>query len=323
MSRVAVTQRAGRNADVLPDVDAYYRTKLGTAYLTDSLAALRKLPANSINLIVTSPPYALHFKKAYGNVSKDKYADWFLGFAREMHRVLADDGSFVLNIGGSYNEGTPTRSLYQYKLLIRLVDEIGFHLAQECFWYNPAKMPMPAEWVTVRKIRIKDSVEYVWWLSKTPWPKASNQRVLRETLSPDMLRLNRNGLRETTRPGGYKINASWAEIKGKGAIPSNFIQGELFELEAPDNALIMGNNAANDPYTLRCKAEGIKIHPARYPRVLPEFFIKMLTDEGDIVLDPFAGSNTTGSVAESLKRRWLAFENVEEYLQGSKFRFEK
>lgn len=322
MSRVAVSQRPARNADVLADLDAYYRTKFGAAYLTDSLAALRKLPDNSINLIVTSPPYALHFKKAYGNVTKDKYVDWFLGFAREMRRVLADDGSFVLNIGGSYNEGTPTRSLYQYRLLIRLVDEIGFHLAQECFWYNPAKMPMPAEWVTVRKMRVKDAVEYVWWLSKTPWPKASNQRVLRETLSPDMLRLNRNGLKETTRPGGYKINASWAEIKGKGAIPSNFIQGELFEIEPPDNALIMGNNAANDPYTLRCKEEGIKIHPARYPRVLPEFFIKMLTEEGDIVLDPFAGSNTTGAVAESLRRRWLAFENVEEYLKGSKFRFE-
>jgi site-specific DNA-methyltransferase (cytosine-N4-specific) len=322
MSRVAVHQRAVRKADTLTDVSAYYRTKFGTAYLTDSLAALQKLPSGSINLIVTSPPYALHFKKAYGNVAKDRYVDWFLGFAREMYRVLADDGSFVLNIGGSYNEGTPTRSLYHYKLLIRLVDEIGFHLAQECFWYNPAKMPMPAEWVTVRKIRVKDSVEYIWWLSKTPWPKASNQRVLKETFSADMHRLSRNGLRETTRPGGYKINSSWAEMKGKGAIPSNFIQGELFELEPPEGVLIMGNNAANDPYTLRCKAEGLKIHPARYPRALPEFFIKMLTEKGDVVLDPFAGSNTTGAVAESLQRRWIAFESVEEYLRGSKFRFE-
>lgn len=300
---------------------AYYRTKLGAAYLTDSLAALKKLPAASVNLIVTSPPYALHFKKAYGNVDKAEYVDWFLEFAREMHRVLTDDGSFVLNIGGSYNKGIPTRSLYHYRLLIRLIDEIGFHLAQECFWYNPAKMPMPAEWVTVRKIRVKDSVEYVWWLSKTPWPKASNQKVLKDTFSADMHRLNRRGLRETTRPGGYKIKSSWAEIKNKGAIPSNFIQGELFEQEPPRNALIMGNNAANDPYTLRCKAEGLTVHPARYPRALPEFFIKMLTDEGDLVLDPFAGSNTTGAVAEALQRRWLAFDNVEEYLHASRFRF--
>ncbi len=70
----------------------------------------------------------------------------------------------MLNIGGSYNQGTPTRSIYHFKLLIALVEEIGFHLAQECFWYNPAKMPVPAEWVTVRRVRIRDSVEYVWWL---------------------------------------------------------------------------------------------------------------------------------------------------------------
>jgi site-specific DNA-methyltransferase (cytosine-N4-specific) len=265
----------------------------------------------------------LHFKKAYGNVDKDEYVDWFLGFAREMYRVLADDGSFVLNIGGSYNKGTPTRSLYHYKLLIQLVENIGFHLAQECFWYNPAKMPMPAEWVTVRKIRIKDSVEYVWWLSKTPWPKASNQKVLKETFSADMHRLSRRGLKETIRPGGYKIKSSWSEMKTKGAIPSNFVQGNLFadESEPSENVLIMGNNAANDAYTLRCKAEGLKVHPARYPRALPAFFIKMLTEEGDVVLDPFAGSNTTGAVAESLQRRWIAFESVEEYIQASKFRF--
>ena len=81
-----------------------------------------------------------------------------------LERVLKEDGSFVLNIGGSYNQGSPTRSLYHFKLLIALCDELGFHLAQECFWYNPAKLPAPAEWVNVRRSRIKDSVEYVWWL---------------------------------------------------------------------------------------------------------------------------------------------------------------
>jgi len=322
MKRAASATKS-TNVELLNGQRPFYTTMLGAAYLADSLEALRDLPTNSVDLIVTSPPYALHFKKAYGNVSKDAYVEWFLPFAREMHRVLKPDGSFVLNIGGSYNKGTPTRSLYHYKLLIKLVDEIGFNLAQECFWYNPAKMPMPAEWVTVRKIRVKDSVEYVWWLSKTPWPKASNQRVLKEQFSADMYRLNRRGLKETTRPGGYKINGSWSEMKAKGAIPPNFVQAELFDAPAqsPENVLVMGNNAANDEYTLRCKKAGFKIHPARYPKALPEFFIKMLTDENDLVLDPFAGSNTTGAVAQSLNRRWVAFECVEEYLEASKFRF--
>jgi DNA modification methylase len=270
---------------------------------------------------VTSPPYALHFKKAYGNETKEQYVEWFLPFAREIFRVLKDDGSFVLNIGGSYNKGVPTRSLYHFRLLIALVDAIGFHLAQECFWYNPAKMPAPAEWVTVRRIRVKDSVEYVWWLSKTAHPKASNLHVLRE-YSPDMIRLNRRNLRETIRPSGHVIRESFTKLNPGGAIPSNVIESE-WDGELPESMMKMGNNSANDAYTMRCKAEGIKIHPARFPSQLPKFFIKMLTEQNDIVFDPFGGSLTTGAVAEKLERRWISGEAVEEYLKAGTFRFEE
>lgn len=152
---------------ILPGFSPYYSTDLGDAYLADSLDVLKTLPGDSINTVITSPPYALHFKKEYGNAAKHDYLEWFLPFATEIFRVLQEDGSFILNIGGSYNEGFPTRSLYHFKLLISLVEQVGFKLAQECFWFNPAKMPMPAEWVTVRRIRIRDSVEYVWWLSKS------------------------------------------------------------------------------------------------------------------------------------------------------------
>jgi site-specific DNA-methyltransferase (cytosine-N4-specific) len=296
----------------------YFQTKLGAAYLADSLELLRELPEKSISLVVTSPPYALHFKKEYGNASKGRYIDWFLPFAREIFRVLADDGSFVLNIGGSYNKGVPTRSIYHFKLLVALVEDLGFHLAQECFWYNPAKMPMPAEWVTVRRIRIRDSVEYVWWLSKTPWPKASNWNVLKE-YSNDMIRLNRNGLRGTVRPSGHVIRQSFKGIAAGGSIPSNVTEASFPDL--PETMLAMGNNSANDQYITRCREAGVKIHPARFPALLPKFFVKMLTDPGDLVLDPFAGSNTTGAVCEELDRRWIASEAVEEYLKSSEFRF--
>jgi DNA modification methylase len=298
----------------------YFISEYGAAYLGDSLELLRSLPTGQINLIVTSPPYALHFKKEYGNKNKEEYIKWFLPFASEIHRVLRDDGSFVLNIGGSYNKGIPTRSIYHFKLLVALVEEIGFHLAQECFWYNPAKMPMPAEWVTVRRIRIRDSVEYVWWLSKTPWPKASNLSVLKE-YSEDMIRLNRNGVRGTVRPSGHVIRKSFDKIHAGGSIPSNVTEAE-FE-DVPESMLKMGNNAANDAYTRRCKEGGTKIHPARFPATLPKFFIKLLTEPNDLVVDPFAGSNTTGAVAEGLKRRWIACEAVEEYLKASTFRFEE
>lgn len=301
---------------LLPQLLPYYETALGAMYLGDSIEALKALPSASINTVITSPPYALHFKKEYGNVSKGDYISWFLPFAGEIFRVLRDDGSFILNIGGSYNQGTPTRSLYHFKLLIALVEELGFHLAQECFWYNPAKMPVPAEWVTVRRIRIRDSVEYVWWLSKTPWPKANNRQVLRQ-YSPDMVRLNARGLTKTVRPSGHNIRSSFSKVESGGSIPTNVVEDEV-----PTDLLRMGNNAANDTYTLKCKEAGLKVHPARFPASLPEFFLKLLTDEDDIILDPFAGSNTCGSVAERLGRRWLAIEYVEEYVAASRFRFD-
>lgn len=298
-------------------LDAFYKTDLGAVYLSDSRDVLKAIPDNSINLVFTSPPYALHFKKEYGNVEKDDYVHWFLTFAREIYRTLRDDGSFVLNIGGSYNPKMPTKSLYHFKLLIALVEEVGFHLAQECFWYNPAKMPVPAEWVTVRRVRVKDSIEYVWWLSKTPHPKANNRNVLRP-YSADMLRLNKRGVKTTVRPAGYVINSSFDKVNAGGSIPPNIIDDET-----PTDLLKFGNNAANDLYTKRCKAAGMKIHPARFPAALPEFFTKLTTDEGDIVLDPFGGSMTTGFVAESLGRRWIGADNVAEYIEGSRFRFQE
>jgi DNA modification methylase len=162
-------------------------------------------------------------------------------------------------------------------------------------------------------------VEYVWWFSKTPWPKASNLAVLKE-YSEDMIRLNRNGVRGTVRPSGHVIRKSFDKIDAGGSIPPNVTEGVLNDL--PETMLKMGNNAANDAYTLRCKETGIKIHPARFPASLPKFFIRLLTEPNDLVLDPFAGSNTTGYVAEQLKRRWLAGEAVENYLKASVYRFQ-
>lgn len=302
---------------LLPTFRPMYETDLGAAYLADSECVLEAMPDASVNLVFTSPPYALHFKKAYGNVDKADYVEWFLRFARHIRRVLTADGSFVLNIGGSYNPGAPTRSIYHFKLLVALVEEVGFHLAQECFWYNPAKMPMPAEWVTVRRVRIKDSVEYLWWFSKTPHPKANNRNVLKP-YSADMIRLNLRGVRETVRPSGHNIRSGFTDISSGGSIPANVVEDQDSE-----SILRLGNNSANDHYTRRCKEQGIKIHPARFPAALPEFFIKLLTEESDLVYDPFAGSNTAGAVAERMKRRWLASEQVEEYLAASRFRFEE
>lgn len=283
-----------------------YSTKLGKAFCTDSLAFMRDLPSDSVDLVVTSPPYALHFKKEYGNADQKDYVAWFAPFAEEILRILKPTGSFVLNIGGAWTPGKPTRSLYHLRLLMHLCDVTGFHFCQEFFWYNPAKMPAPAEWVTVRRIRVKDSVEYIYWLGKAPAPKADNGKVL-QPYSKDMLRLIKRGLAKTQRPSGHHIKASFAEDKG-GSIPGNLIQ--------------CGNNESNSNYLKAVKKAGRKIHPARFPAELPRFFINFLTEPGDIVLDPFAGSNTTGWVAEALGRNWLATELNHEYIKDSQLRFQ-
>lgn len=284
-----------------------YQTRLGRAYLGDCLEVLRELPSESVNLIVTSPPFPLTFqkKKPYGSVRIDEYVSWFLPIADQCKRLLTEDGSFVIDIGGVWNRGTPTRSLYQYYLLIALHEKVGLHFAQDFYWYNPGALPAPAEWVNVRRVRVKCAVNLVWWLSKTPWPKADNREVLK-AYSDDMRRLLTRGYRAKARPSGHTITTKFRRDHG-GAIPPNMIE--------------LGNNDSNGEYLKRCQEAGLPVHPARFPRGLPEFFVKLCTDPGDVLLDPFAGSNITGEAAERLGRRWVAIELVEEYLEGSKFRF--
>jgi DNA modification methylase len=282
-----------------------YQTDLGKAYCADSLELLPTLPAGSVDLVFTSPPYALHFKKEYGNANQSDYVAWFLPFAREIKRVLKPDGSFVLNIGGSWTPGEPVRSLYHFRLLLALCDDLGFNLCQEFFWYNPAKMPAPAEWVNVRRLRVKDSVEYIFWLAPSAFPKADNSKVL-QAYSKDMERLIKRGIKQTKRPSGHNIKTTFAADKG-GSIPPNIIA--------------CGNNESNSRYIKQSKRNGQKVHPARFPAELPRFFIEFLTEPGELVLDPFAGSNTTGAVAERLGRRWLAVEKDRSYAKDSELRF--
>lgn len=284
----------------------YYQTEIGKTYLDDSLNILRSLPEYSVNLIMTSPPFALIKQKEYGNVPSDDYLAWFRPFAKEMHKVLTNNGSLVIDIGGTWNKGFPTRSLYHFELLLMLVKEFGFHLAQEFYWFNPSKLPTPAEWVTIRRLRVKDAVNTIWWLSKTPYPKANNRNILKP-YSDSMKQLIKNGYKPNLRPSGHNISDKFQK-DNDGAIPPNII--------------IQANTESNSSYMKLCKENNIKAHPARFPSALPEHFIKFLTDENDTVLDPFAGSNTTGEAAEKLNRHWISVELSEEYLRASKFRFE-
>ncbi|GIK67268.1 MAG: methyltransferase [Chloroflexota bacterium] len=310
----------------------YFSTTKGAAYLGDSLELLPQIPDKSIDLICTSPPFALLRKKAYGNVEAREYIQWFMQFAREFARVLKPQGSLVIDIGGTWKKGFPVRSLYHYELVLQLckpIEEggVGFNLSQELYWYNPAKLPTPAEWVTVRRERVKDAVNTVWWLSLSPHPKANNRRVLKP-YSEAQIKLMRDGYKPKLRPSEHDISDRFG-TDNQGAIPPNIVNATEEDdshtignhVLVPTNVIAASNTSSNDQYLRLCRAHGIKPHPARFPKDLPEFVINLCTDENDIVLDPFAGSNMTGAVAESLGRQWIAIEMVEEYLEGSQFRF--
>jgi len=285
----------------------YHKTKLGQIYLGDSLKVLEKeLKPQSVDLIMTSPPFGLVRKKEYGNVPADEYVQWFKPFGDMFHNLLKPNGSFVIDMGGSWNPGLPTRSLYLYELLLALCNQCGFHLAEEFFWWNPSKLPTPAEWVTVRRIRVKDAINFIWWLSPTPWPKASNRRVL-APYSGAMRDLLKNGYKAKLRPSGHDISEKFS-VNNRAAIPPNLIA--------------VPNTESNSAYLRYCKTQGLEAHPARFPSEIPEYFVRMLTDPGDLVVDPFAGSCVTGEVAERLKRKWICVDNVADYLCGAKGRFQ-
>ena len=284
-----------------------YQTRLGKMFSGNSLEVLPALAASGVRvkLIMTSPPFALVRKKAYGNEDADHYVEWFEGFIPYFKRILDPSGSLVVDIGGSWIKGLPVKSTYHFKLLLRLCER-GFYLAQDFYHYNPAKLPTPAEWVTIRRLRVKDAVNNVFWLTRDPFVEADNRKVL-SPYSDSMHDLLKNGYKPKVRPSGHDISDKFQKDNA-GAIPSNLFQ--------------FANTASTSQYLRRCEEEGIKPHPARFPSALPEFFIKLLTKPGDIILDPFAGSNVTGEVAESLGRQWISIELNPDYVAGSKFRFE-
>jgi DNA modification methylase len=287
-----------------------YKTELGSAWCGDAATTLCEvLRADSVDLIVTSPPFALLNKKEYGNESQDDYVRWFQPFADEFWRILKPTGSLVIDLGGSWEPGRPVKSLYPFELLISLCRRPGrtFHLAQDFYWYNPARLPTPAAWVTVRRVRVKDSINYVWWLSKTTEPKADNSKVVRE-YSQGMKRLIERGgaYNRGRRPSGHVVREGFTRNRA-GAIPPN---------------LLCVSNTGNDKeYVEACKSQDRRPHPARFAPNIPRFFIEMLTDPGDLVVDPFAGSNITGQVAESLARRWVSVDLDRDYVEGSAVRF--
>lgn len=291
-------------------VNAEYSTNLGSMYqmaLEDFLDFETDNLRGKVNLILTSPPFPLNRKKKYGNLNGEAYINWLTEISKRLTSLLTDDGSIVIEIGNSWESGFPVFSTLPIEALLEFKKASNLYLCQEFIVFNPSRLPSPIEWVNKKRIRVKDSFTRVWWLSKTPFPKANNKNVLVEYSSSMKKLLKVKKYNSGKRPSEHVIGEKSFFTNNNGAI-------------AP-NVLTLSNTNSNDKYIKYCKKHSLLLHPARMPRELPDFFIKFLTNEGDLVLDPFAGSNTTGEIAQLLSRKWLSVEVNEVYVEGSKGRF--
>lgn len=302
--------------------EVVYRTKRGRMICGKSEdamdAAFVRKNAGKVNLIFTSPPFPLKTQKKYGNMTGERYLKWLTAFVPTFKDLLAADGSLVIEIGNAWEPGRPVMSTLPLRALLAIADAGQFHVCQQFICHNPARLPGPAQWVNVDRIRVKDTYTHVWWFSTEERPKANNRNVLTE-YSPAMRRLLRTKKYNAgARPSEAVIGEQTFLTDNRGAIPPNVVTAATDPAEA---FLVMSNTRSNEQYLDHCRKKDLRVHPARMPRELPEFFIRLLTDEGDLVLDPFAGSNTTGSVAETLNRRWISIEAMPEYAEASRGRF--
>ena len=305
-------------------VEVVYRTDLGQMIHGKIEDALKSPVADAVrgkvNLLLTSPPFPLVRKKRYGNETGEAYLRWIESLAQPMADLLAPDGSIVIEIGNAWEPGVPVMSTLPLEALFAFKKAANLHLCQHVICHNPARLPSPAAWVNIARSRLKDSYTHVWWLSKTEKPKADNRKVL-NPYGKDMRKLLKTQKYNAgTRPSGHVISETGFLTDHGGSIGPNVI--DLSGQHFPEALLKFTGTKWDAVYRAYCKAKDLPAHPARMQSSLSAFFIQFLTDEGDLVFDPFGGSNTTGSVAEDLNRRWISVEADRSYIEGSLGRFD-
>lgn len=310
-----------------------YKTKLGKLVVGNVLdlnsSYLSRYYKNKFNLIITSPPFPLNKKKRYGNLQGEEYLEWFSNLAPIFSNLLCEDGSLVIEVGNAWEPGRPVQSLLHLECLIEMVknEDSDLRLIQEFISYNPSKLPSPAAWVTINRIRAVDSYTHVWWMAKSDFPKANNKNVLRPYSKGMKKLIETKKYNSGKRPSEHMISEDSFTKDNKGSIAHNLFEldqlDENREVRLPHSVLSFSNTVSNDHYLRNCRKEKLVPHPARMNGGLVNFFIEFLTEKNDLIFDPFSGSNTTGYCAEKLKRRWLSVEINENYAYDSMFRFEE
>ncbi len=256
-------------------------------YLGDCLEVLNDLPDNSVDLIFTSPPYADQRKNTYGGIHPDKYVEWFLPISQQLFRVLKPTGSFVLNIKEKVVNGE--RSTYVLELILAMKQQ-GWLWTEEFIWHK--KNCYPGKWSN----RFRDAWERLLQFNKQKKFAMYQESVMVPT--GDWAKSRLKNLSQTD-----KIRDNSHVGSGFGKNISNWLNRPM---AYPTNVLHLATECSN------------KNHPAAFPQALPEWFIKLFTQENDVVLDPFMGSGTTNIAANRLNRQSIGIEILPEYFEEVK-----
>ena len=307
----------------------YQVTEGGKLYIGKSeellTGELRDEIRGKVQLIFTSPPFPLNQQKKYGNVQGEEYIHWLAAFAPLFADLLTPTGSIVIELGNAWEPGSPRQSLLPLQSLLKFAEEGNLQLCQEFICHNPTRLPSPAQWVTIERIRVTDSYTRLWWMSLTDRPKADNRNVLRPYSDATKRMHERGQFNAGRRPSGHYVSKDAFLQDNGGSIMPNVIELDPIKegksSRLPTNAFSIAHTNSNDYYLRECKKRDKKPHPARMPLQLIDFFIQFLTDPGDLIFDPFAGSNATGYCAQQADRRWISIEAREDYAVHSEIRF--
>jgi DNA modification methylase len=304
--RLNETGRAHLSRQTIGSPTTVFMTENGCALwaMAEDMAAI--VDRESVRLLLTSPPYALNTKKAYGNEGAQSYVDWLCRIVEAIMPVMMKDGSLVLNLGDAWVKNSPTVSLYQERAVIALQDRLGLHLCQRLLWHNPSALPVPTNYVGIERKRLKNAVETLWWLSPSERPAADNRSILVPYSDSMKALIKAGGSKRGKRPSGHAQREGSFSVDNGGSISSN-----LFSIP----------NSGDQTYAKACREAGLPVHPARMPVELAKRTISFLSEPGDLVADPFGGSGTTAIAAERLGRRWITTEAAREYVEGARLRF--
>ncbi len=285
-----------------------FSTRLGMAVWGDSFDALRGLQ-EPVHLLFTSPPYLLKKARDYGNpANESEFVDFIVAAIEPVMRHLAPGGSVCINLGqDAFVKGTPARSVFLERVTLALHDRLGLSLMDRSVWHNPSKPPGPTMWACRERVQLSSAFEFVLWFTNDPrHVRADNRRVLEP---------HSDRQRKLIAGGGEHRHAQY----GDGAYTIRHGSfGHATPGRIPRNVMTLGH-ACRDTQQMRRLAQelGLPAHGATFPTRLPDFWIRFLTEPGDLVLDPFGGWGKTALAAQRLQRRWLIVDKVLDYLRVS------